>query len=139
MVVAAGTGVKAATDALSLSTQGPGSECPGPLPMYSCWSQRQGPQPSARLKSSLQTLCSILCELQRDGPRNANKKEGICLFQFPSSLAIPTKSRLKMAAPNESPPVCSLRSAAFEHYSRSQQINIAALPYRLSTIIRTLS
>lgn len=29
----------------------PAAWAPGPLPMYSCQSQRQGPQPSARLKS----------------------------------------------------------------------------------------
>lgn len=44
-----------------------------------------------------------------------------------------------MAALNEGPPVWSLKPDAFERYSQSQQISIAAFPHRLFAAIKSLS
>lgn len=118
---------------------------------YPCIHDRARDRDAAigKAEELLQTLSPILCMLQRDGSRNATKREGFVFCewlsvsltraQFPRFLTFLAMSRLKMAALNETPPACSPKPAAFEHYSRSQQIKIAALPYRLFAIIKTLS
>lgn len=107
-----------------------------------------GPERGAeKLRHPTNTLAYPLLAAETRS-RNATKREGLSFpsaflpltrAQFPRFLTFQALSQLKMAALNEGPPVWSLKPDAFEHYSESQQINIAAFPHRLFAVIKTLS